>query len=423
MLSCLLACQVPVGTVSSVLHHRIISSWLQNTFIVLLPFTKFNQHSGRLCQVSACSIVSACNAVGLSAHFLAGRQVKLFVILHRSVQVKRQDLNSADLLWWSQVREAETTVVIYTQWTDPITVNPTNSYPIKSGFGAHCVTSSVGCVLPLQVNPVSFAHSPEEYLIAIGLQPTKPLSDLKAELHEAPPDQLQPAGYLEAAATASQVMDNATHPSFGTEGSQAQHTSSSGLQGQGQFQDPTRSLQEQSHGQPQAQRWLTLQQSSHDQTAGMKPEPTLRPVSDVSTGSKQKLHQQSQEASPRALGRLQSPNVPWASQAKVVPLSSLHQQPGPSQQGFAGRAITVGMPSMPVGSTTGIVGRSWPGQPQYGNQPATSTSRAGAAGSGPAEGRGTKRAGGGGESKGKKRQRHGDREKSVDGDGSGRAQR
>ena len=49
----------------------------------------------------------------------------------------------------------------------------------------------MGCFLSLQVDPVSFAHSPEVCLIVIGLQPTKPLSDLKAELQEAPPDQLQ----------------------------------------------------------------------------------------------------------------------------------------------------------------------------------------------------------------------------------------
>ena len=92
--------------------------------------------------------------------------------------------------------------------------------------------------------------------------------------------------------------------------------------------------------------------------------------------------------------------------AKIVSLSSLQPQAA-AQQAPAQRAITVGMSSFPVGSTTGIIGRSWPGQPQFANPPRA----------GPADGKGTKRPAGEGESKGKKRQRRSDREKSVDGDG------
>ena len=64
------------------------------------------------------------------------------------------------------------------------------------------------------------------------------------------------------------------------------------------------------------------------------------------------------------------------------------------------------MSSFPVGSTTGIIGRSWPGQPQCPNP----------SGTGPGDSKGTKRPAGEGESKGKKRQRRNDREKSVDRD-------
>jgi hypothetical protein len=257
------------------------------------------------------------------------------------------------------------------------------------------VHSSADCVLFLQVTPVSFAHSHEEYLVAIGLQPTRPLSDLKAEMQEGPSDQLQ--HHAEAAAAAASM----THVAEETPG----HAASSLEQlDQGQYATAS---QNQLQGQSQAQRWLTLQHAPHDPRSGSKPEPGVQPMGDVSTSSKQKVQQQSQG----------HPRLPLGSPGKIVPLASLHHHPGPSHQAPAPRAAPIGMPSMPVGSTTGIIGRSWPGQPQYGSlqpvgRPGTS------AGSGPGEGRGTKRAGGGRESKSKKRQRHGDRETSVEGDHS-----
>ena len=257
------------------------------------------------------------------------------------------------------------------------------------------VHSSADCVLFLQVTPVSFAHSHEEYLVAIGLQPTRPLSDLKAEMQEGPSDQLQ--HHAEAAAAAASM----THVAEGTPG----HAASSLEQlDQGQYATAS---QNQLQGQSQAQRWLTLQHAPHDPRSGVKPEPGIQPMGDVSTSSKQKVQQQSQG----------HPRLPLGSPGKIVPLASLHHHPAPSHQALDPRAAPIGMPSMPVGSTTGMMGRSWPGQPQYGNsQP---VSRPGtSAGSGPGEGRGTKRAGVGGESKSKKRQRHGDRERSVEGDQS-----
>jgi len=247
---------------------------------------------------------------------------------------------------------------------------------------------------------LSFAHSHEEYLVAIGLQPTKPLSDLKAEMQEGPSDQLQ--HHAEAAAAAAPM----THIAGEVPGHAA---SSLGQFDQGQYEQGQygSASQNQLQGQSQAQRWLTLQHTPHEPTSGIKPEPVAEPMGDVSTSSKQKVHQQSQG----------HPRLPLGSPGKIVPLASLHHHPGPSHQASAPRAAPIGMPSMPVGSTTGILGRSWPGQPQYGNgQP---VSRPGtSAGSGPGEGRGYKRAGGGGESKIKKRQRHGDRERSVEGDQS-----
>ncbi len=255
------------------------------------------------------------------------------------------------------------------------------------------VHSSAVCVLFLQVTPVSFAHSHEEYLVAIGLQPTKPLSDLKAEMQEGPSDQLQ--HHAEAAAAAAPM----TH----TAGESPEHAPSFLEQlDQGQFGSAS---QNQLQGQSQAQRWLTLQHTPHDSTSGVKSESVVQPMGDVKTSSKQKVQQQSQG----------HPRLPLGSPGKIVPLASLHS--GPSYQALAPRAAPIGMPSVPVGSTTGIIGRSWPGQPQYGSlQP---VSRPGtSAGSGPGEGRGTKRAGGGGDSKSKKRQRHGDRERSVEGDQS-----
>ena len=267
--------------------------------------------------------------------------------------------------------------------------------------------------LLLQVNPVTFAHSPEEYLVAVGLQPTKPLSDLKTELQDPAMDQ---AAASEAAAA---EMPDFSGARVSTEGSHVHLASSSGPQPQEQV---LTALQAQ---QPQAQRWLTL---PFDHLPGVKAEPPTQTPIDVSTDSKlqpvgkQKAMQQSQSMSQTAPGRSQSSNVPWSSPAKLVSLSSLQQQ-ATSQQAPAPRAITVGMSSMPVGSTTGIVGRSWPGQPLYSNSlPAGSSARQGVtSGSGQGEGKGTKRAGGGGDSK-RKRQRHGDRERSVEGDQGGAKQ-
>ncbi|DBB18230.1 TPA: hypothetical protein ACH3X3_003196 [Trebouxia sp. C0006] len=225
--------------------------------------------------------------------------------------------------------------------------------------------------------------------------PTRPLSDLKAEMQEGSSDQLQ--HHAEAAAAAASM----THVAEETPG----HAASSLEQlDQGQYATAS---QNQLQGQSQAQRWLTLQHAPHDPRSGVKPEPGVQPIGDVSTSSKQKVHQQSQG----------HPRLPLGSPGKIVPLASLHHHPAPSHQALDPRAAPIGMPSMPVGSTTGMMGRSWPGQPQYGNsQP---VSRPGtSAGSGPGEGRGTKRAGVGGESKSKKRQRHGDRERSVEGDQS-----
>jgi len=257
------------------------------------------------------------------------------------------------------------------------------------------VHSSADCVLFLQVTPVSFAHSHEEYLVAIGLQPTKPLSDLKAEMQEGPSD--QPHDHAEAAAAAAPMSHVAEEvPGHAASNLGQSHQGQSGSISQNQLQ-----------GQSLAQRWLTLQHTPHEPTLGVKPEPVAEPTGDVNTSSKQKVQQQSQG----------HPRLPLGSPGKIVPLASLHHHPGPSHQALAPRAAPIGMPSMPVGSTTGIIGRSWPGQPQYGSvQP---LSRPGtSAGSGPGEARGTKRAGGGGESKSKKRQRHGDRERSVEGDQS-----
>ncbi|DBA70660.1 TPA: hypothetical protein ACH3X2_012043 [Trebouxia sp. C0005] len=224
--------------------------------------------------------------------------------------------------------------------------------------------------------------------------PTKPLSDLKAEMQEGPSDQLQ--HNVEAAAAAEPM----THVAEEVPGHAA---SSLGQFDQGQYGSAS---QHQLQGHSQAQRWLTLQHTSHESTSGIKTESAAERMGDVSTSSKQKVQQQSQGQR----------RLPLGSPGKIVPLASLHPHPDPSQAS-APRAAPIGMPSLPVGSTTGIVGRSWPGQPQYGSvQP---VSRPGtSAGSGPGEGRGTKRAGGGGDSKSKKRQRHGDKERSEEGDQS-----
>ena len=202
--------------------------------------------------------------------------------------------------------------------------------------------SSADCVLFLQVTPVSFAHSHEEYLVAIGLQPTKPLSDLKAEMQEGPSDQLQ--HNAEASAAAAPM----THVAEETPG----HAASSLEQlDQGQYGSASQS---QLQGQSQAQRWVTLKHTPQEPISGVKAEPVVQHMGDVGTGSKQKVQQQSQG----------HPRLPLGSPGKIVPLASLHHHPGPSHQALAPRAAPVGMPSMPVGSTTGIIGRSWPGQPQ-----------------------------------------------------------
>lgn len=244
--------------------------------------------------------------------------------------------------------------------------------------------------------PYSLEHKGSYRSIPVGPAqwPTKPLSDLKAEMQEGPSDQLQ--HNAEASAAAAPM----THVAEETPG----HAASSLEQlDQGQYGSASQS---QLQGQSQAQRWATLKHTPQESISGVKAEPVVQHMGDVGTGSKQKVQQQSQG----------HPRLPLGSPGKIVPLASLHHHPGPSHQALAPRAAPVGMPSMPVGSTTGIIGRSWPGQPQYGNtQPA---SRPGtSAGSGPGEGRGTKRAGGG-DSKSRKRQRLGDRERSVEGDQS-----
>ena len=240
----------------------------------------------------------------------------------------------------------------------------------------------------MQVNPVTFAHSPEEYFIAIGLQPTRQHADLKPELEE------QSSG---------QLHQHTAADSRSEEG-RADPSSFSGQfldQPQGQLQNAPRN---------QSQRRHTLQHSS-EQATSIKRDPDT-----VSGTSKQPHHKQQQQKGkqkPDRPGQHQTASSKPASRgpigspaAKIVSLSSLQPQPV-AHQAPAPRAIMVGMPSFPVGSTTGIVGRAWPGQPQPANAPKA----------GPGDGKGTKRPGGEGESKGKKRQRRSDREKSVDGDG------
>ncbi|DBA87348.1 TPA: hypothetical protein ACH3X1_004396 [Trebouxia sp. C0004] len=249
------------------------------------------------------------------------------------------------------------------------------------------------------VTPVSFAHSHEEYLVAIGLQPTKPLSDLKAEMQEGTSDQLQ--HHAEAAAAGAPMTHVAEEVSAHAASSLGQFDQRQ--YDKGQYES---SSQNQLQRQSQAQRWLTLQHTPHEPISGVKPEPVAERMGDVSTSSKQKVQQQSHG----------HPRLPLGSPGKIVPLASLHHHPGPSHQALAPRAAPIGMPSMPVGSTTGIIGRSWPGQPQYGSSQAPVSRPGTSAGSGPGESRGTKRAGGDGGSKSKKRQRHGDRERSVEND-------
>lgn len=243
----------------------------------------------------------------------------------------------------------------------------------------------------MQVNPVTFAHSPEEYFIAIGLQPTRPPIDSKPEvpldqLHEQAP----PAGDSRSAQE------------------QADPSSSTGHfpeQPQGQLQTAP---------QDQSQRGSLQHRSAHSQQAiSIKRDPDTDSGMDKHPNSPQP--QQKGKLKPDRRGRHQTASSRAASHGpigspapKVVSLSSLQPQAG-AQQAPAQRAIAVGMSSFPVGSTTGIIGRSWPGQPQFSNPPR------------PGDGKGTKRPAGEGESKGKKRQRRSDREKSVDGDGKGSA--
>lgn len=250
----------------------------------------------------------------------------------------------------------------------------------------------------VQVNPVTFAHSPEEYFIAIGLQPTRPHADLKPELDEESLDQLH---QHTVAAADSRSEEGRADPS-----------SSSGQfleQPKGQLQKAPRD---------QSQKQHTQQQRSADskQATSIKRDPDT-----VNNADRHPQHQRQQQQQQLQKGK-QKPDRPGPHQtassrppsrgpigspaAKIVSLSSLQPQPA-AQQAPGPRTIMVGMPSFPVGSTTGIVGRSWPGQPQIANAPKA----------GPGDGKGTKRPGGEGESKGKKRQRRSDREKSVDGDG------
>ncbi|KAL0027330.1 hypothetical protein WJX79_001271 [Trebouxia sp. C0005] len=90
--------------------------------------------------------------------------------------------------------------------------------------------------------------------------PTKPLSDLKAEMQEGPSDQLQ--HNLEAAAAAEPM----THVAEEVPGHAA---SSLGQFDQGQYGSAS---QHQLQGHSQAQRWLTLQHTSHESTSGIKTE-------------------------------------------------------------------------------------------------------------------------------------------------------
>ena len=245
----------------------------------------------------------------------------------------------------------------------------------------------------LQVNPVTFAHCPEEYLIAIGLQPTRPPVDSNPELPEVPTEQLHQHTAL---AGDSRSGDGRADPSSFT----------------GQFLERPQgqlktALQDQSQMRPLQHRSADSQQAS-----SMKHDPDT----DSGTDKRPHHHQQQQQKGkqkadrPRqhqtALSRPPSRGPIGSPAAKIVSLSSLQPQAA-AQQAPAQRATTVGMPSLPVGSTTGIIGRSWPGQPQFANPPKA----------GPGDGKGTRRPAGEGESKGKKRQRRNDREKSVDGDG------
>ena len=238
----------------------------------------------------------------------------------------------------------------------------------------------------LQVNPVTFAHSPEEYFIAIGLQPTKPFAELKPELQDVPSDW--------------------SHPDESrSEEGQAELSSSSGhLREQPQGQMPTASQE------PQAQRWLSLKPRSAENDQG-----TRRDM-DTDSGTDKQQPQPGKQRSGRpgqpqtASSRPPSHGPIGSPVAKMVPLSSLEPK-ACAPQGSAQRATPMGAASFPVGGTTGTVGRGWPGQ--FGAMPSQSGS-----GVNTGESKGTKRAGGDGESKGKKRQRRSVQEKSTDGEGN-----
>ena len=244
----------------------------------------------------------------------------------------------------------------------------------------------------LQVNPVTFAHSPEEYRIAVGLQPTRPPIDSKSELpSEVPSDQLHqhtaPAG---DSRSGQERADPSSSTGHFLEQPQGQ------LQTVAQDQSQRGPLQHRSSDSQQA----TSIKRDPDTDSGMPQHPNRQQQQKGKLKPDRPGQQQTASSRPPSRGPIGSPA------AKIVSLSSLQPQAA-GQQAAAPRAITVGMSSFPVGSTTGIIGRSWPGQPQFANPPRA----------GPGDGKSTKRPAGEGESKGKKRQRRSDREKSVDGDG------
>ncbi|KAL3152995.1 hypothetical protein ABBQ38_012023 [Trebouxia sp. C0009 RCD-2024] len=219
--------------------------------------------------------------------------------------------------------------------------------------------------------------------------PSRPHADMKPELQEA----LPPPGQSHEL--------TGTHGGLGSEEGPADPSSSAGhlQQLQAAFQDQSR-----------VNRWVSLHRS-----ADSGPATSVKRDPDTDSGTDKRRHRKQQEQQGK-----QKPNRPGQHQtassrppshgpigspaARIVSLSSL--QPS-AQQPSAQRAPPGGMPSFPVGSTTGIVGsRGWVGQPQYASNPIKT-----------GDSKGTKRPGGDGESKGKKRQRRSDREKSVDGEG------
>lgn len=251
--------------------------------------------------------------------------------------------------------------------------------------------SSGRYLLPfLQVPPVTFAHSPEEYFTDVGVQPSRPHADSKPEPQAALPPSDQ-SHELTATPGDLRSEEGPADPSSST----------------GHLQQLQAAFQEQS----KVKRWLTLHDSESEQAPRIKREPDTDSGTDRHHHHHQQQQKQGKQKSRSRSGQHQTASSKQPSHgpigsppAKIVSLSSL--QPGSSAQQPPQRAIPGGMPSFPVGSTTGIVGRGWPGQPQHANNPI----RAG-------DGKGTKRPGGDGESKGKKRQRRSDREKSVDGEG------